>query len=278
MTTSAPLTLVLGSTGKTGSRVARSLLTRGLPVRTAARSGAQVHFDWDDPSTYRAALNGVVHAYVVPPVLRTDFAGTVADFLDVAGGSGLRHVTLLSARGVEHAEPGVALRAVELDLQSRDDLTWSIVRPAWFMQNFSETFLRPRGDEIVVPVGSGAEAFVDVDDIAAVAVETLAAPERHAGRAYAPTGPVALTLDQAAQDISAALGRRITYRDVDRDEWVAAMVQGGVPTEYGEVLRALTATIADGAGARPNGDVLEVTGSAPQDFAGFAARTVGAWA
>lgn len=44
MHTSDPLTLVLGATGKTGSRVARRLLARGLPVRTAARSGADAHF------------------------------------------------------------------------------------------------------------------------------------------------------------------------------------------------------------------------------------------
>jgi uncharacterized protein YbjT (DUF2867 family) len=41
-----PSTLVLGSTGKTGSRVAAALFNRGLPVRTAARSGAKVTFDW----------------------------------------------------------------------------------------------------------------------------------------------------------------------------------------------------------------------------------------
>jgi hypothetical protein len=49
----------------------------------------------------------------------------------------------------------VALRAVELDLASRASLSHSIVRPAWFMQNFSETFVKPVNDEIVVPCGMG---------------------------------------------------------------------------------------------------------------------------
>jgi uncharacterized protein YbjT (DUF2867 family) len=43
-------------------------------------------------------------------------------------------------------------------------------------------------DAIAVPNGEGAEAFVDTDDIEAVAAATLADPVSHAGNAYAPTG------------------------------------------------------------------------------------------
>ena len=59
MLTSTSLTLVLGATGKTGTRVANRLRSRGVPVRTAARSGADAHFDWDDPETYAPALHGI---------------------------------------------------------------------------------------------------------------------------------------------------------------------------------------------------------------------------
>jgi uncharacterized protein YbjT (DUF2867 family) len=178
---------------------------------------------------------------------------------------------------MEHAPAGAALRAVELDLLSRDSLTCSIIRPAWFMQNFSETFLTPVNDEITVPCGAGAEAFVSAADIASVAAATLSQPERHTGRAYAPTGPEALTLHEASRIISAAAGRAITYRDADRDAWVTAMVGSGVPAGYGEALRALTETIASGHGARPNGDVLAATGTQPSSFADFAAETAPAW-
>jgi uncharacterized protein YbjT (DUF2867 family) len=40
MLTSPSLTLVLGATGKTGSRVASRLLSRGLPVRNGSRPGS----------------------------------------------------------------------------------------------------------------------------------------------------------------------------------------------------------------------------------------------
>jgi uncharacterized protein YbjT (DUF2867 family) len=68
------------------------------------------------------------------------------------------------------------------------------------MQNFSETFLQPIGGAIVVPAGDGAEAFVDAEDIAAVASATLADPQAHAGAQYALTGPQALTIAGGSQD------------------------------------------------------------------------------
>ena len=240
MLTSPSLTLVLGATGKTGSRVANRLLSRGLPVRTAARSGADAHFDWDDPGTYAPALHGIERVYLLGPVMRTDFADQVSVFLDQAEAAGARHVTYLSAYGVDSAPANPAMRRVELDLLGRKSLTHAILRPAWFMQNFSETFLKPIGDAIVVPAGDGAEAFVDAEDIAAVASATLADPQAHAGAQYALTGPEALTIAEAAKIISEVSGRTIDYTDVDRGVWVAAAVAGGVPAEYGAVLSVLT--------------------------------------
>jgi uncharacterized protein YbjT (DUF2867 family) len=272
------LTLVLGATGKTGSRVASRLISRGLPVRTAARSGADADFDWDDPGSYAPALQGVTRVYLLGPVMRTDFAGQVSVFLDQAEAAGARHVTYLSAYGIDSAPPETAMRRVELDLLGRPALTHSILRPAWFMQNFSETFLKPIDGAIVVPAGDGAEAFVDAGDIAAVACVTLADPQAHAGAQYALTGPEALTIGEAAKIISDVSGQAVDYTDVDRGEWVAAAVAGGVPAEYGAVLRMLTETVASGYGSRPNGDVEQVTGTPPASFADFARRAAAAWA
>jgi len=278
MLTSTSLTLVLGATGKTGSRVASRLLSRGLPVRTAARSGADAHFDWDDPGTYAPALHGAGRVYLVGPVMRTDFADQVSVFLDQAEAAGARHVTYLSAHGIDSAPPETAMRSVELDLLGRPGLSHAILRPAWFMQNFSETFLRPAGGAIVVPAGGGAEAFVDAEDIAAVATATLADPQAHASAQYALTGPEALTITEAAKIISDVSGQAIDYTDIDRDEWVAAAVAGGVPASYGAVLRMLTETIASGHGSRPSSDVEKASGAAPARFADFARRTAAAWA
>jgi uncharacterized protein YbjT (DUF2867 family) len=273
MTNTPSNTLVLAGTGKTGSRVAAKLIKLGLSVRTAARSGTDVRFDWDDPTTHGPALADVDRVYLVAPVLRTDFADQVSSFLDLAEAAGVRHVTYLSAFGVDHAPPQVAHRAVELDLIGRGAITHSILRPAWFMQNFSETFLKPVDGVIAVPTGDGAEAFVDAEDVAAVAAATLARPDAHTGADYAPTGPEALTVSAAADVIADVTGQPAKFNDIDRDAWIDGAVAAGVPAEYGEVLRMLTETVASGHGSRPNKDVYAVTGQPPITFAAFARRT-----
>jgi len=270
--------LVLAGTGKTGSRVAGRLTKLGLSVRTAARNGADVRFDWDDPATHRPALEDADRIYLVAPVMRTDFADQVSSFLDLAEAAGVRHVTYLSAFGIDQAPPQVAHRAVELDLMGRGTFTHSILRPAWFMQNFSETFLKPVDGVITVPTGDGAEAYVDAEDIAAVAAATLASPGAHAGAQYAPTGPEALTVSDAADAIADVTGQPAKHNDIDRNAWIDGSVAAGVPAEYGEMLRMLTETIASGHGSRPNSDVQKVTGVPPIRFASFARRTAQAWA
>jgi uncharacterized protein YbjT (DUF2867 family) len=72
-------------------------------VRTAARSGADVHFDWDNRATWEEALSGATGLYLVSPILRIDFAELVGQFLDQAERAGVRHVTYLSADGREYA-------------------------------------------------------------------------------------------------------------------------------------------------------------------------------
>jgi uncharacterized protein YbjT (DUF2867 family) len=160
----------------------------------------------------------------------------------------------------------------------RGAITHSILRPAWFMQNFSETFLKPVDGVITVPTGDGAEAFVDAEDIAAVAAATLASPDTHAGAQYAPTGPEALTVSDAANVIADVTGQPAKHNDVDRNAWIDGSVADGVPAAYGEVLRMLTETVASGHGSRPNDDVQNVTGVPPISFADFARRTAQAWA
>jgi uncharacterized protein YbjT (DUF2867 family) len=272
-----PTTLVLGATGKTGSRVAAELVKRGLAVRRAARSGVDVDFEWTDPDTYARALDAVDHVYLVAPIMRTDFADDVSTFLGEAEAAGVRHVTFLSAYGMDHASDEVATRSVELDLERRGRLGHTILRPAWFMQNFSETFLKPIEGTIVVPTGNGSEAFIDVEDIAAVAASTLADPARHAGAAYNLTGPEALTVSEAARIISESAGHDVVHVDLDRDAWVAGAIANGVPADYGTVLRQLTETVALGNGSRPNGTVQQITGAPARKFRDFASKNATAW-
>jgi uncharacterized protein YbjT (DUF2867 family) len=278
MTEPSQTALVLGGTGRTGSLVAKNLAERGMGARTAARIGADVRFDWDEPATYRGALDGVDRLYLVTPVMRVTYAGQVAAFLDLAEAAGVRHVTYLSTYGADQAPPEVDLKAVEDDLAARRAITHSILRPAWVMQNFSDAHLPVVDGVIAVPTGGGTEAFVDAADIAAVAVETLLSPDAHDGTEYALTGPQALTFGEVADTISAETGRPVSYQDIDPEAWIGgAIALGVVPASYAVMLRWLTSSVISGNGSTPSGDIEKVTGRSPAPFRDFVRRNLHAW-
>jgi uncharacterized protein YbjT (DUF2867 family) len=270
--------LVLGGTGRTGTLLAKRLAERGRIARTAARHGADVPFDWDSPATHTEALRGVGSLYLVTPVMRATYADQVASFLDLAEAAGVRHVTYLSIYGADDAPPQIDIKAVEADLAARTSVTHSLVRPAWVMQNFTDAHLPVNNGTITVPTGSGTEAFVDAVDIAAIAAETLLAPEVHAGAVYAPTGPQALTVGDVADIITAVTGRSVRHQDLDPEAWIGGAVAAGiVPADYAVMLRWLTGTILSGRGSTPNEDVEKVTGRKPASFREFAQRNADAW-
>jgi uncharacterized protein YbjT (DUF2867 family) len=278
MTNSRQTTLVLGGTGRTGSLVAHKLIQRGLNARTASRHDADVRFDWDDPATHARALNGVDRIYLVTPVMRVEYAGLVSGFLDLAAGTGVRHITYLSTYGSDQAPPEVDIRTVELDLARREAFTHSILRPAWVMQNFIDEHVPVIEGVITVPTGGGAEAFVDATDIAAVAVETLVDPDVHAGAQYAPTGPQSLTVSEVADIIADVTGGPVAHNDIDADAWIGGAIAAGlVPADYAVMLRWLTGTVISGNGSRPNDDVEKVTGRPPITFQDFARRNAHTW-
>ncbi|BBY67231.1 NmrA family NAD(P)-binding protein [Mycolicibacterium helvum] len=208
--------------------------------------------------------------------MRVRFADQVAALLDAAVGSGARHVTLLSAYGADRAPSVIDLAAVE-KLVAELGVTHTILRPAWVMQNFTDEHLPLIGDTLIVPSGGGAEAFVDADDIAAVAVRTLLEPAAHDGARYRLTGPSTLTFKEVAGIVAEVSGRPVTYVDVDQQAWIDGAVAAGVPADYAVMLQWLTGTIINGDGARPTGDVERVLGRPATDFATFARRNATAW-
>ncbi|SEF17455.1 NmrA family NAD(P)-binding protein [Streptomyces sp. Ag109_O5-10] len=277
MNNEVPIALILGGTGRSGPLLADALAQRGVIPRTAARSGADVRFDWDDPATHPAALDGVDRLYLVTPTARISYADQVAAFLDLAEVAGVRHVTYLSVYNADQAPTEVDIAAVEADLASRQGITHAVLRTSWVMQNFADDHLPVIDGVLTVPSGGGREAFVDAADIAAVAAQTLLDPETHAGAVYSLTGPQALTFQEAADIIASVSGRSVAYHDIDQEMWINGALAAGAPADYAVMLRWLTGNVITGNGATPTGDVEKVTGRPATTFRAFAERTVHAW-
>jgi uncharacterized protein YbjT (DUF2867 family) len=267
-------TLVLGGTGKTGSRVARRLAALGRSVRVGSRRGTPP-FDWDDEATWERALADVGAAYVsyYPDVAIPGAADRVDSFVKLALKCGVRRLVLLSGRGEDEAQ-----RAERVVQDSGAD--WTIVRASWFAQNFSESFLvsAVQAGEVVLPVGDIPEPFVDVDDIADVAVAALT-EDGHAGQLYEVTGPRMLTFADAVAEIAAATGQEIRYVQISPEAFKMALSEQGLPADLVWLLDYLFATVLDGRNAFVTDGVERVLGRPPRDFSDYARDTAasGVW-
>jgi uncharacterized protein YbjT (DUF2867 family) len=263
-------TLITGGTGKTGRRVAERLIAKGRAVKLGSRSG-DVRFDWDDDSTWAPALEGSTSAYVTfaPDIGLPGSDDSIAAFAEKALDSGTTRLVLLSGRG----EKGAQLAEQRLVESGAD---WTVVRSAFFAQNFSESFWLDsvRAGELVLP-GNALEPFVDLEDIADVAVAALT-DDRHVGESYECTGPRLLGFDDAMREISRATGRGITFRQVTPEEFADGLVEGGLPEADAQGLAYMFVDILDGHNSHLTDGVRRALGREPRDFIEYVDRTAGA--
>lgn len=259
------ITLVIGGTGKTGRRVAERLQALRRRTRIGSRSGNPA-FDWNDQSTWPVALLDVTAVYVTfaPDLAVPGATETIRRFTKLAVESGVLRLVLLSGRGEEEA------RACERIVQEAG-VAWTIVRAGWFSQNFSEgEFLGMVKDgTITLPAGDIPEPFVDVDDIADVAVAALT-EEGHEYEIYEVTGPRLMTFSDVAKEISQATGRDVKFVQIPQGAFNQAVRESGAPDEYAWLLNYLFETVLDGRNAYLCDGVQRALGRAPKDFADFA--------
>jgi uncharacterized protein YbjT (DUF2867 family) len=266
--------LVLGGTGKTGRRIAERLEGRGLPVRVGSRSG-EPPFDWEDRSTWEPALEGAGAVYIsyYPDLAVPGAVEATRSFAELALDNGVRRIALLSGRGEPEAE-----RAEEAVRDTGADLT--ILRSTWFMQNFSEDYMLDHvlSGEIRLPAGEVPTPFLDIDDLADIAVEALT-DDRHIGELYELTGPRSLTFADAAAEIGAAAGIKIGYTPVSLEEHAVELAEHGVPPEFVEFLTYLFKEVVDGRNADTTDGVRRALGREARDFADYARATAatGVW-
>ncbi|MEV7341304.1 NAD(P)H-binding protein [Streptomyces sp. NPDC093544] len=272
--------LVIGATGTTGSRVAARLAAEGRRVRAASRratpvdGASPVRFDWDDPTSYDGALEGVDRVYLIPPLGAPDPAAVMLPFLQQARAAGVRRAVLLSSSAIPAGGPAVGQVHRALPGLFAE---WAVLRPSWFMQNFTGDHAHARtiraDGTIRTAAGEGRVGFVDADDIAAVAVHALT-------DAQAPntdliiTGPTALSYSEIAAVLTEVTGRtvthgRLTYEQM-RDRLTADM-----PVEFAAMLAGMDQAIAEGAEDRTTDTVQRLTGRPPSSFRAFAERESG---
>ncbi len=266
--------LIVGKNAKTGWRVERRLQELGVSTRAVSRSTTPA-FDWEDQGSWREALAGTRAAYITfhPDLAIPSAEQTIKDFVALAAELDLEHLVLLSGRGEDGA------RRAEIALE-QGGLDWNIVRANWFMQNFSENFMIEGilNGELMLPAGDTVEPFVDVDDIAEVAVATLTRPELR-NRVFEVSGPRAMTFAECVEAISDATGYPVKYTQIPVEAFIDGLREQGMPQDLLWLMRELFTVVFDGRNSSPTSGVEEALGRPATDFSQYVEKVMasGAW-
>ncbi|MFC8698397.1 NmrA family NAD(P)-binding protein [Streptomyces parvus] len=278
--------LVTGATGAVGREVAALLAAAG-PVRILARRPDRVTVRGDgvevvegaygDRPALDRALRGVNSLFLVTN------SPTEPDDERVAGAAhaaGVRHLVKLSMMAVE--EPGaddfITRRQRENEEAIRESgVAWTFVRPRTFMSNTLSWAPGIRSAGVVRALyGDAPVACVDPRDVAAVAAAVLIGTG-HEGRAYAVSGPEAITAREQTAQLSRVLGRPLRFEELGPDAARTALL-AKYPRPVAEAFLESAERQRAGAKAAVVPTVQELTGRGARSYRTWSADHADAFA
>ena len=267
--------LVIGGTGKTGRRVVEKLQKLEQNVRVGSRN-AQPAFDWQNQSTWSAALEGIDKVYITfqPDLAVPGALEAIEALVKEAKKQEVKKLVLLSGKGEKEAQ-----LCEQVVIHS--GLDYTIVRASWFMQNFSESFfLDPiLAGHVALPKPEAKVPYVSTDDIADVAVAALL-DDAHNGNIYELTGPETLTFEEIVSEIAKASGRQIQFTPITQSAYIKMLEEFGVPADYIWLINYLFSEVLDAEGNNIiSNDIEKVLKRKPISFREYVQETVrtGVW-
>lgn len=275
--------LVIGGTGRIGRLVLESIAAADMETRALVRDLEKaralklvtVQFlqgDLADPASIAPALDGIEKIVLISS-FSPDLARLQTNLVEAAARAPSRpRIIKLSGLGADPDGPTAMARwhgAVERAIQE-SGLPWTMLRPAYFMQNvlMMSGDIRKTGS-FALPAAGAAVAQIDVRDIAAVIVRVVV-EAGHEGKVYDLTGPDAITWFEAAEVLSAVAGRPIRYDPITPEEFKRRLDGAGMPAWLGDALNELFAQFRAGAGMRTTDWIRRITNQPPRSFAVFA--------
>jgi uncharacterized protein YbjT (DUF2867 family) len=248
------------------------------------RTGHQpdtVVFDFVDPATWSAALDGVDAMFLLFPLPTNRRARTaILPFIRAAERAGCRHVVYVSVFGAHRAR-FIPHHLVERGLHE-SGMTWTVLRCSFFMQNLHR-LISTQGIDIVdrgelfVPAGNGRTTFLDARDVAEVAAAALCAPADHRNVTYHLTGPAALTMDQAAAALAVALDRPVRYTRPGLMHFAARLAARGVSWDSIAFMSAVYTLTRVGVNQPLTDDVQRLLDRPPRTLAEFLEDSAWRW-
>ncbi|WP_232279813.1 NmrA family NAD(P)-binding protein [Sphingobacterium spiritivorum] len=261
--------LVIGGSGKNGSRVVRKLRGLNYPtfstVRKENTAQADVRiFEWKDTSTWEAALKDIDSIYIVHPDTSMPEAYTeIKELAEKSVEMGITRLVLLSGRGQQ------SVIKCE-DVIRNSGLQWTIVRSAWFNQNFTEGHFAAgiQHGELTFLADKVKEPFVDLEDLSDVIVQCLI-DDKHDHHIYEVTGSTLYSFEEAVQIIGAAKGKPVRYIHANADNYYELLVKHGLPQDLATHMIGAFEEILDGRNANIGDGIEKVLRRPPVSFTTF---------
>ncbi|MFI0792795.1 SDR family oxidoreductase [Micromonospora rubida] len=217
--------LVTGATGTVGREVVSILTARGEPVRAVSRNPAAadlpagvevVAADLTDPASLAPHLTGVDAVFLIWPSADPALARRAAPEVARVIAARVPRIVYLSAPGAADQPESfwaVVERAVE-----ESGAGWTFLRPTGFAANTLLWADQIRaGDVVRWPYGGAARSLIHERDLAEVAVAALTS-DGHLGTRHLLSGPATLTQEEQVHAIGQALGRKLSWAEMPRDE------------------------------------------------------------
>lgn len=269
---------VTGATGVVGRLTAEHLAAAGFPLLLLARTPARLtplpgstvaEFSYDDSAASIAALRGIRTLFMVSAAEDADRRRQHRTFIDAAAEAGVEHIVYTSFQGAAPDATFTLARdhhAAEEQIRA-SGMAWTFLRDSLYL-DFMEYLV---GDDGVIrgPAGDGRVAAVARADVAAVAAEALAHPDRHRNVTYELTGPEALTMTEIAAILTATRGRPVTFHDETLEEAHESRAKWNAPAWQNDAWVSTYTAIAAGELAHVSDDVRRVTGRTPLSLAEY---------
>jgi uncharacterized protein YbjT (DUF2867 family) len=274
--------MVTGATGNNGQELVRQLAALGQTVRALVRNPARaanlkgpnvelVPGDFDQPATLDAALQGADKAFLLTPIAERSVEWQSA-FIQAARRAKVKHLVKFSGMG---ARPSIGVELLRMhgetdEVLRNSGLPFTILQPNSFHQNILSSAATIKAQNAFYwPMKTAQQSTVDIRDINAIAAKVFTSPG-HEGKTYVITGPEALTFQQAAEKLSAVLGRKIQYLDVPLSAAADGMRKSGMPEWNVRVVIELLGYFATGAAAAITDTVPRLLGRPAISFEQFA--------
>lgn len=239
--------LVSCAAGNVGSEIVRQLKENNILCKAADIVNVQdilgeefdnIYLNFEDMNSCEQAFKGIKKLFLNRPPQMVEFNNSIFPALDIAKEKGIEHIVFLSMIGVNKRVPHYKIENYLKNL----GINYTILRASFFMQNLNTVHgeVIKKEKDLFIPAGKGKISFVDIRDVAAVAVKVLMDQNNdYRNKVLNLTGSESLNFFEVAEIMTKVLGEEVKYSNPKGKLFVKKMVSYGYSADFIKVMKMI---------------------------------------